>query len=75
MFHETKPDYFLQAMEEFKLLDQYNSKLTNSVYAENGLIQLEKIYKTRNEILCAAKQILIGYGKEYLFQCVLNQYI
>ena len=37
------PDYFLLAMEELKLIDDYNSELTNSVYAENALIQLKDL--------------------------------
>lgn len=75
MFHESKPDYFLKAMEEFKLIDDYNSDLTNAVYAENGIIALEKIYNTKEEVLTAAREILIGYGKLHLFKCVFEQYM
>jgi len=69
------PDYFLLAMEELKLIDDYNSELTNSVYAENALIQLEKIYKSKKDVLMAVKHILIGYGKLHLLQCVFNEYL
>lgn len=75
MFHESKPDYFLAAMEEFKLIDEYNSDLTNAVYAENGIIALEKIYKTKQEVIQAAKEILLGYGKLHLLKCVFEQYL
>ena len=75
MFHESKPDYFLLAMEEFKLIDEYNSELTNSMYAENGIIALEKIYKTKTEVMHAAKEILLGYGKLHLLQCVFKEYL
>jgi hypothetical protein len=75
MFYEQKPDYFLAAMQELQLLDQYNSSLTNSVYAENAIIQLEKIYKSKKDVLMAAKHILIGYGKYELFECVFNECI
>jgi hypothetical protein len=75
MQYESNPDYFQLAMNELSLLDQYNSYLTNSMYAENALIQLEKIYKSKKDVLMAVKHILIGYGKLYLFECVFNEYL